>query len=120
MDFITKSLLSLVIFLPLVGAIVVACLKRPAEEADSYGASGSAKSGDAAKTVRYVTLFFALLTFAASLALLRGFDRNIHGFQFVNGPWAWIANYNIFYHVGIDGTSLLLLLLTTFTSVLAV
>src|SRR5438552_3555893 len=112
----------MVIFLPLLGAIVIACLKRPKEAADTHGhGEESDSSPDRAVTViRWTALSFAALTFVISLVLLARFDRSANGFQFRQGPAAWIEQFKIYYDIGIDGTSLLLVLLTTFTSLLAV
>ncbi len=126
-------LLSIAIFLPLAGAIILAFFKRPPDDEDPHAhghehgedvehGSAQAKSSGAAWAVRIFALIVASLTFIASLGLLSGFDRGGRpgDFQFVEGPFAWIGQYHINYHVGLDGTSLLLILLTTFTTVLSV
>jgi NADH-quinone oxidoreductase subunit M len=53
------------------------------------------------------------IAFIESLAIYAYFNPSVLGFQFVH-RFSWIQNINIDYHVGIDGISLLLLLLTTF------
>jgi len=123
---IESNLLSWVIFLPLLGALVLLALPRPTDEADSHGhpaAQGGAEGrrhGVGAGLVRGFALAVALVTFVLSLALLVRFDPRRSGFQFVEGPYRWVEQYAIHYHLGVDGTSLLLILLTTFTTVLAV
>src|SRR4029077_9012159 len=57
--------------------------------------------------------------FAVSLLLLRGFDSSVAGYQFQELR-NWIPGAGIFYHIGIDGISLFLVLLTTFLTPLAV
>ena len=73
-----------------------------------------------ANAIRYFTLGVSVLTFVLSLVLLVGFKANHAGFQFVVGPYEWIGSFHVNFHLGIDGISLLLILLTTFLSVLSV
>ena len=95
-------LLSILILLPVVFAVVVAFL--PA-------GNGTALRGAA--------LAGALVTFAVSLLLLPGFDPAQEGFQFTETQ-PWIDDWGISYRLGLDGISLLLVLLTTFISPLAI
>jgi NADH-quinone oxidoreductase subunit M len=90
-------LLSLVVFLPLLGALVAAFL--PAAEPGQH---------------RGWALFVSLLTFAVSLALWAGFDARPGApeFQFETRV-PWIASAGIGYHIGLDGVALLLVMLTT-------
>jgi NADH-quinone oxidoreductase subunit M len=91
-------ILSVTIFLPLVGALFIFAL-RGDDEATRRNA-------------RYVALWTTLATFAVSLLLVQGFDRSTAEFQFVeNYPW---LGGTFRYHVGLDGISLPLLVLTTF------
>jgi len=65
------------------------------------------------KTVhRIVTLMTSIAMFAFSTRLWTGFNPNMSGFQFED-KFAWIPQFGINYHVGVDGVSLLLVLLTT-------
>ena len=87
-------LLSLMIFVPLIGMIVVLLLPRESEE-----------------LVKRVTLLFTLIPLALAVALFISYDRSTAGTQYVvNVPW--IQAFNIQYHIGIDGLSVTLLLLT--------
>ncbi|MCA3269280.1 MAG: NADH-quinone oxidoreductase subunit M [Thalassospira sp.] len=86
------NILSILILLPLVGALAVALL--PASQA------------------RPVALGFSLAVFGLSIFLWTGFDAADAGFQFVEKA-AWLPDYNIGYHVGIDGISLFFVLLST-------
>ncbi|HEX9829910.1 MAG TPA: NADH-quinone oxidoreductase subunit M, partial [Bacteroidota bacterium] len=95
------NLLSLTIFLPLVGALVVVAL--------------DAKKSELLKQIAFAA---TLLTFAVSLVLWFQFDATTAGFQFQE-QFVWIAGLNISYFVGIDGMSLLLIVLTTFLTPLA-
>ena len=63
--------------------------------------------------IKYFGLAIALIAFVISLILYFKFDASNPNFQF-NDKIKWIDNLNISYHVGIDGISLLLVLLTTF------
>ncbi len=64
-------------------------------------------------TIKWTALLFSLLTFAVSLALPLGFKAG-GGLQFeTNVPWINAFNLGVRYHVGIDGLSIWLVLLTT-------
>src|SRR5436309_2391218 len=124
---LSEHLLSITIFLPLAGAILLLFFSRPADEAHTHGQHGDhtgetapAKPDSRAQVVRIFTLVITIVTFVASLGLLFRFVPNSDGFQLTEGPRPWISQFGVNYHVGIDGFSLLLILLTTFTSVLAV
>jgi len=95
-------ILSLLIFLPLAGALIL------------FFIPGSQK--DALRTTAFGV---ALLNFFASLILLFYFDDSTHRMQFVE-RFKWIPDVGAEYHLGIDGISLLLILLTTFITVIAV
>lgn len=100
-DVMIPSLLSWTVFLPLAGVVVLAFMKN--------------EHVQAAKMTGIVT---SLATFAVSLALWSGFDAANPAFQFVERV-PWIASLNVSYHVGIDGMALLLILLTTFLTPIA-
>jgi NADH-quinone oxidoreductase subunit M len=101
--FADLPLLSLVIWVPIVGGLLVLL-------------TGSGRSGLEAKVLALLT---ALLTFALSIPLYSGFDTTSSQMQFVElAPW--IASFNINYHLGVDGISMPLILLTSFTTVLVV
>ncbi|HUP95699.1 MAG TPA: NADH-quinone oxidoreductase subunit M [Burkholderiales bacterium] len=72
-----------------------------------------------ATVARVVALVGALLGFVVTLPLYAGFDPRLSGFQFVQLK-PWIEAFNVHYHLGIDGISLLLILLNSFTTVLVV
>jgi NADH-quinone oxidoreductase subunit M len=88
-------IVSLVTFLPLLGAIVVAFL--PGRRTD---------------LIRYTALGFALAAWVVSLLLLIGFTPNRPGFEYVEAQ-SWIPLFGIQYKVGVDGLSLALVVLTT-------
>jgi NADH-quinone oxidoreductase subunit M len=68
--------------------------------------------------VRQLALGVSLVTFALSLALVAGFDASSPDFQFVERH-AWLPDFGVSYHVGIDGISLWLVVLTTFLTPIA-
>src|SRR5207247_763587 len=68
--------------------------------------------------LRVVSLVVTVLTFACSLPLYFGFDADAIGYQFEENR-RWMPTLGVAYHVGIDGISLLLVLLTTFLMPLA-
>ncbi len=91
-----KALLSIVTFLPAAGAVLVFLLPRRQEALTKAAA-----------------LAVTVVAFAASLPLYWGFDSAVADYQFVELR-AWMPTLGISYHLGIDGISLLLVLLTTF------
>jgi NADH-quinone oxidoreductase subunit M len=98
------DLLSQVVFLPAVGAL--ALLLVPNRDGRHDG------------TLRWIALAISLLTFGATLALWQGYDPFGPEFQFVERV-PWIPAFGIDYHVGIDGISLLLIVLTGFLTPIA-
>ena len=96
-------LLSLVIWTPIIGGLLVL-------------AAGNERSALEAKVL---SLLVAIVTFVLSIPLYSGFDVSTHQMQFVElAPW--IESFNVNYHLGVDGISMPLILLTTFTTVLVV
>jgi NADH-quinone oxidoreductase subunit M len=95
-------LLSVVIWLPIVAGVLLLALddKR-------------------APLVRWLALVASLATFAASVPLYKRFDAASAAMQFQERV-AWIESLNAWYHLGIDGISLPLIVLTTFMTVLVV
>ncbi|MEP0767642.1 MAG: NADH-quinone oxidoreductase subunit M [Fimbriimonadia bacterium] len=69
--------------------------------------------------IRMVALAACVLDFAIALPLYHAFDASRFQFQFVERV-PWMADYGIYYHLGIDGLSLFLVLLTAFLGILAV
>jgi len=72
-----------------------------------------------AGVARVLALVGAILGFLVTIPLYTGFDVAARGFQFVQFR-PWIEAFNVNYHLGIDGISLLLILLNSFTTVLVV
>src|SRR5882762_3072963 len=68
--------------------------------------------------LRLISLVVTVLTFACSLPLYFGFDGDAIGYQFEESR-RWMPTLGVTYHVGVDGISLLLVLLTTFLMPLA-
>ena len=68
---------------------------------------------------RLAALIGAIAGFVVALPLWTGFDSATSGFQFVERT-VWIESFNVYYHIGIDGISLLLILLNCLTTVLVV
>jgi len=95
------TLLILTIFLPLAGAALILLMKPTATA-----------------TIRMAGLLAALSTFAATIVLYVNFDPAAPGFQ-MESSIPWVSRLSISFHVGIDGMSLLLVLLTAFMTPLA-
>src|SRR5262245_57282810 len=74
-----------------------------------------------APLARLIALAGSILGFVVTLPLYAGYDRHATGFQFQFQEFVpWIESFNVNYHLGIDGISLLLILLNSFTTVLVV
>ncbi|MGD0915225.1 MAG: NADH-quinone oxidoreductase subunit M [Thermodesulfobacteriota bacterium] len=95
-------ILSLLIFFPILGAVILLFINK-----------------EKAGVLRVVTLVFSLIEFVISLPLFFAFDAKTAAMQFVEDYW-WVQSYGISYKLGIDGISLLLVLLTTFLTVLCI
>src|SRR3954462_12054648 len=87
-------LLSTITFLPLIGALIV-----------------SALAGDGPK--KRAAFFISLITFLVSLLLWMSWENGEAGMQFVE-DLPWLPAFHLRYHLGVDGISLFLVLLTTF------
>ena len=97
-----NHLLSLLIWLPIAGAVPVLL-------------AGSARPNLA----RWLALLFMVLTFVASLFLLPQYDAAKGGMQLVESH-LWIASLNVHYGLAVDGISVALILLTTVVGILVV
>ncbi|MBE0644036.1 MAG: NADH-quinone oxidoreductase subunit M [Bacteroidetes bacterium] len=87
--------LNFILFLPLIGAVAVLLARR------------------SDNAVRWTGLVFSLITFVISLALYFEYDPANPAMQFVEKV-SWIPSLNVSYHIGLDGISMLLVVLTTF------
>jgi NADH-quinone oxidoreductase subunit M len=101
--FADLPLLSVLVWLPIIGGVAVLL---------------SGDKGDA-NGVRVLSLVIAIATFVLSLGLYTGFDSSSSAMQFVEKT-PWIETYNIYYYFGVDGFSMPLIILTTFTTILVI
>src|SRR6186997_972596 len=99
-------LLSTIVFLPLVGALLVMIAGGRGDRPEREG------------TVRATALGVSLVAFAATLLLWWRFNPAEPGFQFVEQR-VWLPQFGISYHMGVDGISLFLVVLTGFLTPLA-
>ena len=95
-------LLTILTFLPAAGTLALLLLR-----------------GDDHVWIRRLAMTTATVEFVLSLLLLRGFDMKAAGFQWEEFH-AWIPQPPIHYHLGIDGISLFLVLLTTFLTPISI
>lgn len=96
------GLLSLLLAVPLFGAVVVSLMP------EAYS-----------KAIKNAALLFGLATFGISLVVLQNFQSATYHFQMVESM-PWIQKLGIHYRLGIDGISIWLVVLTTFLNVIAV
>ncbi len=102
MSWLLSHPLTVLTFLPLVGTVIIGFLPR-----------------DTANHIRVVALVVSLLTFLLAIKLFADFNPHQPGMQFIEHS-PWISVPPISYHLGIDGLSVLLVLLTAFLTPLAV
>jgi NADH-quinone oxidoreductase subunit M len=97
-----SSLLSLAIWVPIIGALPLLALGSERRE-----------------LVRWLALAVAIAGFAVTLPLYLDFDRQFVGMQFVEMA-PWIPRFNVQYFLGVDGISVLFILLNAFVTILVV
>ena len=102
MHWYMDHILTIVTFVPLVGALLLLLLPKGRP-----------------KVVMQAATWIAFIDFLLSLPLFVHFDRAQGGFQFEE-KLSWIPSIGVQYYVGIDGISLLLILLTTFLGVISI
>jgi len=94
MDLASAPVLSIVMFLPLVGALIIGVLNPEAKD-----------------NARWVALWTTIITFLVSLVVWFNFDTSSGGFQFVETR-SWLGVFK--FKLGVDGISVLFVILTTF------
>ncbi len=97
-------ILSTVTFLPLLGAAMISVIRSNDETAKN--------------NARMAALFTTVFTFGASLVIWYNFDNSQAGFQMVE-KYNWLGE-NFSYHMGVDGISMLFVILTTFIMPLSI
>ena len=102
MDFINEYLLSLILFTPVLSAVLLMFI-----------------AGDQQKLIQWVALALSLIPLALSIYLWVNFDPNQPGFQFEEF-YQWYSPINASFHVGVDGISLTMVVLTTLLTPLCI
>ncbi|MEN8097738.1 MAG: NADH-quinone oxidoreductase subunit M [Chloroflexota bacterium] len=102
MDFILDNLLLLILLSPLFGMVVILLIP-----------------GDEKKLIRWTAFLFSLVPLALSLVLWINYDIGVPGFQFEHKA-TWYAPLNASFHLGVDGISVSMVLLTTILAPLAI
>ena len=103
MNFLLHPLI-LVTFFPLVGVVIILFLKP-----------------DQKNIARWVALVTSLITFGISIAILLQFNADNPNMQMViNEPWIRVSDWTISFYMGVDGMSILLVLLTTLLMPIAI
>ena len=98
-------ILSLVTFVPLIGALGILMIRG--EEAE------------VARNARYTALWTSIVAFVLSLFLVINFDYGSADFQFVERA-EWLPSFGIAYHMGVDGISVWFVLLSTLLTPLCI
>ncbi|RJP54097.1 MAG: NADH-quinone oxidoreductase subunit M [Anaerolineaceae bacterium] len=102
MEFLNTHLLSLILFLPTIAALIMLFLP-----------------GGETKLLRWFAFAASLIPFVLTLVAWTNFDPNAAGFQFEE-KYVWYEAINSSFHVGVDGISLSMVLLTTLLTPLAI
>ncbi|MBM4157804.1 MAG: NADH-quinone oxidoreductase subunit M [Ignavibacteria bacterium] len=97
-----ENILTILIFIPIIFSLPLLFLKKQSE-----------------KFIKIYSLLLSLIVFIFSLFLFLKFNPDVEGYQFIV-KYKWISFLNADYHIGIDGISLLLIMLTTFTIPLSI
>lgn len=95
-------ILSTLIFLPIIGAVLIALIKR-----------------ESSSVIRWTALIVSILTFILSIPLFTSFDKGTPKMQFLE-MYEWIPSWGINYSLGIDGISILFVLLSTLLTILCI
>ena len=93
------SLLSIMTFLPLAGALIILMIRGD--------------EGTVARNSKYMALYTSLFTLAFAVYMVIKFNPNFVGFQFVEHS-GWLYGVGVNYHMGVDGISVLFILLSAF------
>ena len=101
MEFITNHLLTLILFFPVLAALVVLCLPK-----------------DNPKAIRWTAFGASLIPFLLTVYLWIQFNPDQPGFQFQQ-QYTWYEALHSTFHLGVDGLSLTMVLLTTLLTPLA-
>ncbi len=97
-------LLSLTIFLPIIGALVILLIKEDEKSVNN---------------IKKVAFWTSIGVFILSLLIWLQFDSSNPGYQFEE-KFRWFNDFNFYYHVGIDGISLFMVILSTFLTPLCI
>jgi len=97
-----QVLLSLLVWMPILGGFATLIV-----------------GNERALSAKWVALSLSVIVFILSLGLYTGFDNTTHLMQFVEKS-SWISQFNINYHLGVDGISMPLIILTTFSTILVI
>jgi NADH-quinone oxidoreductase subunit M len=93
----SSNLLNWILWMPMIGVLGVLFIPKAKES-----------------LIRFWSLFNTVITLALSIVLYMKFDQTVPGMQaFFNVDYMWIKQFNIHYHLGIDGISLPMILLTS-------
>jgi NADH-quinone oxidoreductase subunit M len=100
-----SMLLTILVFFPLVGVIAILLADRKNEKSDDL--------------IKWIALATSVITLAISGVVLANYNSAISGLQMVD-RFDWIPAWGIQYYMGVDGLSILMVLLTAFISVIAI
>ena len=101
---IELPIISVTIFLPLLGALIIFFIKEDESSANN---------------IKWAALWTSIGTFVLSCLIWLKFDNNIATYQLTE-KYNWFTDFNFSYHVGVDGISLFMILLSTFLTLFCI
>jgi NADH-quinone oxidoreductase subunit M len=100
-----SMLLTILVFFPLVGVVAILLAGRAKEKSDEL--------------IKWIALVTSGITLIISVVVLASYNSAVSGLQLVD-RFAWIPSWGIQYYLGVDGLSILMVLLTAFISLIAI
>lgn len=100
-----SMLLTILVFFPLVGVVAILLADRAKERSDEL--------------IKWIALVTSVITLIISVVVLGNYNNAVSGLQLVD-RFNWIPAWGIQYYMGVDGLSILMVLLTAFISVIAI
>ena len=96
-------ILTWIVFLPLLGCLIILFLKKSWNNA-----------------VRWTALLITFFDFILTIIMYLNFDGSNTEMQFMVGPLPWIRSFGVTFNMGVDGISILLVVLTPFLTAIAI
>jgi len=103
-DMYNFPILSITLFLPLLGSLIILFIKE---------------EHNFSNNIKWAALFTSLGTFILTCIIWFIFDSSLNSYQLIE-KYQWFTDFNFYYHVGVDGISLFMILLCSFLTPLCI